>query len=182
MIAVDWFYTVYALRSWTKNEDGTALIEAAMLLPSMLTLLMGVFDLGNGITLSQKTITSSQIAADLVSRNRTMDTAGINDIIEGAKLAFEPYSLSGFGIDVVSVQFDAAQQPVILWRETVDMSPNDDAVQSVSGLAPSGEGMIIVTVRYSYLPLFSHFFLGGFDLEEVAFARGRRTPTVTWAG
>lgn len=152
-----------------------------MLMPVMLVLLMGVFDLGNGIALSAKTITASQIGADLVSRNKTVDLADVNDIIEGTKLAFEPYGTAGFGIDIVSIKFDENSHPEILWRETRDMPPNDVAVASVDGLAPEGEGMVIVTVQYGYTPMFSKYFTDDIDFSEVAFARGRRSPTVNWA-
>lgn len=169
-------------RDWIAGEDGVAVMEAAMLLPVMMVLLMGVYDLGNGITLSARTVSSSQIAADLVSRNRAVDSVEVEDIIQGAKLAFEPYAPTGFGIDVASIRFDVDGNPEILWRETRDMLPNDQAVASVAGLAEEGEGMIIVTVRYSYQPMFSKFFTGPLDFSEVAFARGRRSPTVTWGG
>lgn len=168
------------IQSWLKNEEGVAVMEAAMLFPVILVLLMGVYDLGNGIALAEKSITSSQIAADLVSRNRTMNAADLDDLIEGAKLAFEPYDTHDFGIDVVSVAFDQNKDPVILWRETRDMLPNNVAVASVAGLAPEGEGMIIVTVKYAYTPMFSKFFTDDIGFSEVAFARGRRSPTVVW--
>ena len=179
-LAIDWFYTLHGLKSWSRDEDGTALVEAVMLIPPMLTLLMGVYDLGNGIVLGQKTITASQIAGDLVARNRTIDSAEVEQVIDAAQLAFEPYGLQDFGIDIASVRFDRDQEPVVLWRVTRDMAPNTEAVESVSGLAPENEGMIIVTVRYSYLPFFSQLFIGGLDFQEVAFTRGRRSPTVTW--
>ena len=180
MMYVDWFYMTYMVRRWLVDEDGLAMMEAVMLFPPMMTLLLGVFDLGNGIILSQKTIAASQVAADLVSRNRTMDSANLTDIIEGAKLAFEPYELLDFGIDVVSIEFDADQSPQILWRHTENMPPNDSAVQSVNGFSDEGEGIIIVTVQYSYAPQFSKIFTGNMNFSEVAFTRGRRSSTVTW--
>ncbi len=180
MMGIDWFYILYAIRKWVVLEDGVAMLEAAMLFPPMLTLLLGVFDLGNGIVLSQKTITSSQVAADLISRNRTMNATNLADIIEGAKLPFEPFHLVDFGIDVVSIEFDANKDPAILWRHTENMTPNDTAVNSVKGMSDEGEGIIIVTVRYTYIPQFAKFFTGNFDLSETAFTRGRRSATVTW--
>ncbi|MFA7275819.1 MAG: TadE/TadG family type IV pilus assembly protein [Pseudobdellovibrionaceae bacterium] len=177
---MDWFYISHKARQWWEDESGVAVMEAAILFPPMLTLLMGTFDMGNAIVLSEKTITSSQVAADLVARNRTMDSASITDIISGAKLAFEPYALSGYGIDVVSVRFDASQNPEVLWRETQDMEPNTEAVASLAGFAEEGEGMIVVTVKYTYAPQFAKFFMGDIDFTEVAFTRGRRSATVTW--
>ncbi|HAJ89574.1 MAG TPA: hypothetical protein DCM27_00950 [Rhodospirillaceae bacterium] len=180
MIYIDFFYITQMIRGWIEDEDGVAMVEAVMLFPPMLTLLLGVFDLGNGIILSQKTITASQVAADLVSRNKTMNTANLADIIEGSKLAFEPYGANVYGVDIVSIQFDSNKNPQILWRETQNMPPNQNAVNSVKGMSNGGEGMIIVTVVYKYVPQFAHFFTGEFDFTEVAFARGRRSATVTW--
>jgi Flp pilus assembly protein TadG len=177
---IDWFYTIQMIKKWGVADDGVALLEAAMLFPPMITLLLGVYDLGNGIILSQKTVTSSQIAADLISRTRTMNTEDLNDIIAGSKLAFEPYKSTDFAIDVVSVEFDNNKMPEILWRETQNMPPNDAAVSSVNGMADDGEGMIIVTVQYRYVPQFAKFFTGPMDFSEVAFTRGRRSATVTW--
>ncbi len=179
-MVIDWFYTLHGIKKWMQDEEATALIEAAFLLPPMMTLLMGVYDLGNGIALGQKTISASQIAADLIARDRTVNSAQVENIIDAAELAFTPYNLTDFGIDIASVSFNAAQQPVVLWRQTRNMTPNTDAVASVSGLAPQGEGMIIVTVVYKYHPFFSKPVVGEIGFEEVAFTRGRRSPTVTW--
>ena len=182
MIVIDWFYTVHAVKNWIDNQEGVAALEAAMLFPPMLSLLLGTFDLGNGIVLSQKTITASQVAADLVSRNRTVNSAAVEDIIHGAQLAYEPFALNGFGIDIVSVTFDAYKNPVVLWRRTESMLPNNDAVSSTAGLADEGEGMIIVSVQYTYVPNFAKYFMGDIDFKEVAYSRGRRSATVEWEG
>lgn len=180
MMYIDFFYIAYALRQWVVEEKGVAMVEAAMLFPPMLSLLLGTFDLGNGIVLAQKTITASQVAADLISRNKTMNEANLADIIEGSKLAFEPYGTASYGYDIVSIQFDANKDPQILWRETENMAPNIEAVNSVKGMAGSGEGVVIVTVAYKYVPQFARFFTGEFAFSETAFTRGRRSATVTW--
>jgi Flp pilus assembly protein TadG len=180
MIYIDFFYIIQSVKSWADNEDGIAMMEAAMLFPPLLTLLLGTYDLGNGIVLSQKTITASQVAADLISRNRTMDSANLNDIIAGSKLAFEPFSDADFGIDAVSVQFDENQNPDVIWRETQNMLPNQTALDNTAGSFEEGEGLIIVTVVYSYKPKFAQHFIGEIEFTEVAFARGRRSETITW--
>ena len=60
------------------------------------------------------------------------------------------------------------------------MSPNDNAVDSTAGLSAEGEGIIIVSVNYTYQPLFSRMFVDNFEMQEVAFSRGRRSRTVTF--
>lgn len=166
------------LQNYWRDESGVALIEAAMLIPVMLVLLMGVYDVGNGVILNQRTISASQIAADLVSRDFTVTSAQITEATEAAELSFEPFENDSFGIDIVSTEFDEDQRPVVIWRRTQNMPPNEQAVDSIEGLGEEGDGMIIVTVRYTYVPKFAQLFLQPFDMEEVAFTRGRRSPVV----
>lgn len=169
-----------AITSFFKNESGTAAMEAVMLFPILVTLLIGVYDLGNGIILSQKTITATQIAADLVARDTTIDMNGVQTAMDAARLAYEPYNLNQFGIDIASIEFDNNRMPQILWRETRDMPPNQEAITNVNGIGDDGEGMVIVTVRYTYEPFFTRYFINNFNMQEVAYARGRRSPTVEW--
>jgi Flp pilus assembly protein TadG len=53
---------------WGRETEAVATVEAALVFPILLTLLLGTFDMGNGILANQKTIRASQIVADLMSR------------------------------------------------------------------------------------------------------------------
>ena len=181
-MVIDWFYTVHAVKNWWENQEGVAAIEAAILMPPMVLLMAGAYDMGTGIILSGRTITASQVVADLICREKTADLADVNDAIVAAQLVYQPFLLNGFGIDVASIQFDSAKHPQVLWRQTQNMSPNTAAVASVDGIGASGEGMVIVTVQYTYHPIFMGYFTSDINMKEVSFARGRRSPTVEWGG
>lgn len=169
------------MRRYLLSTEATAAAEAALLIPSLMTILFGIFDLGTGIIIDQKTITASQVAADLVGRVKTVSDADIDNIVEAARLSYAPYSSSGFGIDIASVEFVENGEVCILGRRTEGMAPNDTAIDSLEDLeAEEGQGMIVVTVKYEYVPFFSQLFVDNFHLQEVAFTRGRRTPTVAW--
>ena len=55
-------------KSWKDGDEGMAAVEAAMIFPIMLSMLLAIFDLGNGILANQKTIRASQVVADLITR------------------------------------------------------------------------------------------------------------------
>lgn len=166
---------------WAKEEEATALIETVILMPVLITLLMGTYDLGQGVTVNQKTIAAAQIIGDLIARDRTTDMNAIREIITAGEMALEPYSSAPFGYDIASVQFDADGEPVVLWRVTENALENDAAVESAKGLGPPGDGVLIVTAVYKYDPYFSHFIVDEINMEEVAFLRGRKGPTITCA-
>jgi len=164
--------------SFLKNQDGLAATEAALLFPILFAFIMGVFDLGQGITLNQKTVTASQVIGDLITRNETVDTDMINDIVKAGELALAPYPLADFGYDIISVEFDEDGDPFVLWRTTENMDEDDAPLEDTIDLGGPGEGVVIVNITNRYVPYFSRFVVDEIKMEEIAFLRGRRSATV----
>jgi len=167
-----------ALGRWRSEEDGVALMEFVLIFPVMITILFGVYDLGNGFLVNQKTIAASQIISDLVSRNVSLTEEQLDDIIQAGQLAIQPYDLDSVGYDIVSVSFDEDDQPVAEWRRTVNMPENETAFNSSVALGDEGDGVIIVSISYNYEPVFGGFVIDNIPMMETSFARGRRVPVV----
>ena len=165
---------------WMKEEDAIAAVESALVFPILLTLLLGTFDMGNGILSNQKTIRASQVVADLITRERTVDINELNEAIEAGTLALQPYPTANFGIDVVSIRFDDDANPEIVWRETRNMSPMANVLQDVESLAEANGGVVVVGVEYLFEPIFAGFIVNDIAMQEVAFARGRKSAVVNF--
>lgn len=166
------------IRKWAGAEEGLAAVEVALVFPILLVLLMGTFDMGNAILANTKTIRSSQVVADLVTRERNISTSDLNEAIEAGRLAFEPLDDSSFGVDVVSIRFDSSANPQIVWRETRNMVPDPDVLERVDTLAEAGNGVVVVNVHYNFEPFFINFVVGDISMGEIAFARGRKSAVV----
>ena len=164
-------------RYWIE-EAGNALVESALLFPVFLSLLMGVYDLGQGIIVNQKTITASQVIADLVARNKTIDMATIDDIIVAAEMAIEPYDTEPFGYDIASLQFDEDGDYTVLWRVTENMDPNDAALETTEILELTDDGLVVVTTAFEYTPYFAEFVTDTIEMQEVSFLHGRKTSVI----
>lgn len=164
---------------WKKEDDALAAVEAAMIFPIMLTMLMGIFDMGYGILANQKAVRASQVVADLIARNNVVSDAEVTEAVEAGRLAFEPLDSTSYGVDIVSIRFDEDANAEILWRETVNMPSVPDALSAVEALEDSNEGVVMVSVRYVYEPLFAGFVVNEMTMNEVAFSRGRSTPAIT---
>lgn len=169
------------LRSYSVGNDGVAGVEAALLLPVLMTMLLGVYDLGHAVTANHKMITATQVIADLVARNAIDTDNDVNQAIEAGTLAMTPYvaDSNGFGIDIVSVQFDGAGNPQVVWRKTVNMTADDSAVTKSTGLGSAGEGAMVITMIYDYKPTFGTSIIPAYRMRETAYSRGRRTSIVT---
>ena len=130
------------IENWLRSEDGVAALEAAMVFPLLMVLMLGTFDMGNGILANQKAIRASQVTADLIARTSSVDAAMIDDAIEAGELAFEPLPADTFGVDVVSISFDDDANPNIEWRETRNMAPLADVLTRVADIAEANDGVL----------------------------------------
>lgn len=166
-------------KKWINELDAIAAVEAALIFPILLTMLLGTFDIGNGILSNQKAIRASQVVADLITRDMTVDDSAINEAIDAGELAFQPFPVGSYGVDIVSVRFDDDAVAEILWRETRNMTANPDVLTDVAALAEPNSGVVVVSVQYLFEPVFAGFIVDQIPMEEIAFARGRRSATVT---
>tara|TARA_R110002072_G_scaffold165852_1_gene319091 strand:+ start:1379 stop:1906 length:528 start_codon:yes stop_codon:yes gene_type:complete len=169
------FFSIF--KSWKDGEEGMAAVEAAMVFPIMVVMLLGVFDLGNAILTNQKALRASQVVADLIARNGVVSDQDIDDAIEAGRLAFEPLDSSSYGVDIISIRFDEDENSEIVWRETMNMSGVANPLGDVDALKDVDEGVVMVAVHYDFEPKFAKF-LNDISMNEVAFSRGRRSPVV----
>lgn len=171
-------------RAYLRSEDGVAAVEAAFVFPILLVLLLGIVDMGRGIMCNMKTIKASQVAADLIARDITVDVSIVNEALEAGTLALLPYSTATLGFDVVSVRFPDNNTTEIVWQETRNTTPMTLAqVQTrTRDIRAEGSGALIVVARYLYKPIFAGFVVDQIQMEEVAFARGRRSAVVCMTG
>lgn len=173
---------VEMVMGWAGDRSGAVAAEFAMILPVMVALLFGVYDLGTAIVINQKAIASSQIMADLVSRSVAVTQDELDDIVFAGQEAMRPYTIADFSYSVVSVEFAADPDdpaPSVCW-DSGPVATTDAMLEGTEPLAAPGEGIVVVTVQYQYEPVFATYLMDTLDMSEVAFARGRRTPVVAF--
>lgn len=168
------------LKKGRGKEEGAVAIEAALILPLMVTILIGVIDLGRGIHVNQKVVNATAMMADLITREDSLTDDELTDIAMAGQMAIEPYDTATFGYDVAGIQFTGADAtPMVQWRDTVNMDPNGDIPADAEGLGEENEGLVAVTVSYTYTPAYIGVVIGTIDMQETFFARGRKTSFVT---
>lgn len=171
------------LRRWLRGSAGSVITEAALIFPVMLSLLMGVWDMGSAMVINQRVINAAQTTADVLTRKETASPSDRDQAIAAARRIMENTTLhdfdpSDFGYDIATVEFDSDGDPQVRGRETDNMTPTDIDTLNLNGLGTSGEGLIVVTIQYEYEPVFTNFAVDTINYEEMAFARGREKSFV----
>lgn len=171
---------IFKLKQFWKNTHGLATLESAILLPIMIILLMGMFDIGQAIVINQKVAAASHSAADLITRNTVIGDSDLDDAYGVAKLIIDPYDRDLLGIDVVGILFDDDNEPEEIWRTQYNMNRNVNLPSNASGLGVDGEGLIAVSATYTYSPYFSYILVSDLVMEETSYLRGRKNSFVRY--
>ncbi len=162
------------------DKRGLATIESAILLPIMVVLLMGMFDIGQAIIINQKVTAASHMANDLITRKTLVTDDDLNDAYGGALMVIDPYDRDALGMDIVGILFDDDDDPEEKWRTTFNMDMNTNLPDSASGLGVDGEGLVAVSTTYTYSPFFSSPIIGDIIMEETSYLRGRKNSFVRY--
>ena len=94
------------IKQFWRDTKGLALIESALVLPLMITLLFGLYDVGQALIINQKLKAATYTASDLITRKSYIDDDDIANAVGGAYMVIDPYNRGRLGIDIAGIEFD----------------------------------------------------------------------------
>lgn len=168
------------IKNFWRGDEATAALEAALLFPILITMMVSMIDIGNGLLANQKLISASQMTADLITREKNPTLQQRDDAIKAGILGMKPFPTGvAYKYEIISVEFDAGGNPDVIWREASDgLDADQNLVDSTVGLGNEGEGVVAVRVTYEYKPFFTNFILQDITMQEISYMRGRKSPVV----
>ena len=165
-----------SVKRYFKDEKGTAAAEFVIIFPVMFFMILGIWDLGNGLWIGQKLIKTSNMVADLLARETEVTDAELAQAFEAGRLALQPFSDTTLTIEVYSFSFDEDGNASLVWDEGYNTSPNENFSDEVEDLGT--DGSLIVRVNYQYDPAFSGFLIPVINMQETVYVKGRQVDVV----
>lgn len=147
---------------WTKrhikkDDRGGVAIEFGILFPSLLIILIGMFDVSNLIYCYNKMNQTAQDISNIVTRGN-LTKPQLDGLLQVSKLTAQPFKFSLYGnIIVTSVsKQNAAQPPQVMWRDSYPGTTTGSLINPTNlpgGLVLStGQTVIFTEVFFSYTP------------------------------
>lgn len=145
-----------------RDLRGAIALEFALVLPLLILFCFVTVEVGRFALLQMKLEQLAGVVGDLATRDRTLDTATVDDIVAVADHVLSPFRLAGDGVVVLSgVGAPDGGSPSVLWqRRGGGTADPGDAVPGTGepaslpeGLAASdGQTVVVAEVVYTYQP------------------------------
>ncbi len=166
------------LMRFGRCERGLALVEFALMLPILLTLLAGVIEMTRYIWINHKILRLSAEVNDLVSQSPGMSANEMNVIFEASEFVMRPFEMGNDSLIIVSsVSGTGANPPQVNWRQcgagslsvagSVGSAGSDANIPNGLVLDPL-DNIIITEVYYEYKPLMFDSVIEPTRLSRVA--------------
>ena len=168
------------------GERGTIAIEAAIILPLLILIFLGMVEFSQALTVKRRVQNVASATADLVAQSQTVTTAQLNDIANiGAQLML-PFSSTGIALTITSVAEDSQNNITVQWScswATLSSSANCSASGAAytglpAGLLSAGQSLIIGRTSYPYTPAIGEFLTGGLTFAGASYFRPRLVSSV----
>ena len=176
------------LRRFVEGEQGVTAIEFALVLPIVVLILLGCFEVPRYVMIYQKIARTSSGVADLVAQaDEPLTKNQLNDIFTAGKIMMQPFDLTAQGkIYVTSVNNPSGGGLVLTWQRNNGgtVGNSNSKITSPSNIpAPiqpgSNEEVLATEVFFNYQPVFSTLIYPGSMLYRVSYTRPRNKNLMT---
>lgn len=149
-----------------RDERGIAAVEFALMLPFLILLMLGGFELSRYLLINQKVEKSVYAVADIVSQQTSVTNAQLNQIILAASEIMRPHDIGPNGrIILSSVYKNGTNAPTVQWQFTgggsLDVAskigaPGNSATLPGSLTLNDKDNVIVAEFYYELSPILSN--------------------------
>jgi Flp pilus assembly protein TadG len=165
-------------RTFARAEQGTAVVEFALIMPFLLLLYFGSMEASALFTADKRIDSISATVGDLVSQWDPKDgkiaTTTLDDYFAASAGLINPYSPTGVKIVITFVEVKSDGSTKVLWSQsygggtawTVNAAYAPLTSTSQMNLMARGGCIVASETSYSYLPLLGQVFSTAFNLKH----------------
>lgn len=171
-----------AVQRLQRDERGIALIEFALVLPFLVLLFVGGFQLLDAIAAYRKVGKTVRTLADLTTQNTTITPAGADEILNASQQVMSPYTLGAAVMRISQVQTDAVGQATIGWSRALNGTARatGSAVTLPAYLVEANKYYIFSEITYTYTPAIASSLIGTIPLSQTIYMSPRNSSFVAY--
>ncbi|WP_321343184.1 TadE/TadG family type IV pilus assembly protein [Breoghania sp.] len=167
-------------------QRGVAAVEFALVLPILISLLLGATELTRALTYDRKVTQAGYTVGDLVAQSDSISASDVTDIYAAATKIMQPYPSDGLSVVISSVVFDEDAKASVAWSCTNGTDPWPTGVTPPitipDGLKLANTSLIITVSSYPYRPTFDAIIPDTIEMGETFFLRPRLVETISDPG
>ncbi len=169
-------------RKIVDNVRGAALIEFAMVLPFLVLLFVGGFQLMDAISAYRKVGSTARALADLTTQNTTMSDTQADEILNASRQIMVPFSPGNAVLRISQIQINSQRQAVVSWSRSLNGTALNagDIITIPTTLATPNSYYVLSEISYLYRPNVGATLIGSIPFSQSMFMSPRNSSFIVY--
>lgn len=167
-------------RSLVHDSRGVSATEFAIVLPFLLLLYVGGYQLSDAISAYRKVTTATRTVADLTTQFTTISNADLDAILAASQQVMSPYPISKAKLVVSQVSIDAKGAATVSWsrgRNTGELVKGS-AYTLPASIKQNNTSLIVASIQFDYVPTVAPTLIGAIPMRDDIIMSPRASSTV----
>jgi Flp pilus assembly protein TadG len=169
---------------FARHSGGIAAIEFAIILPLMLLMYLGSFQICEMVAVKRQVTLSASSVANIVTQYASISAStDLPDILQASAVVLTPYSSSNAIVIVTLINIDASGKATVGWSQSLPAGSQRVTGQSVTipaGLDVASSSLVLGETTYAYKPVIDFLHMGTTSLYSSVYMLPR-SPSGTIA-
>jgi Flp pilus assembly protein TadG len=165
---------------FVRERRGLAAVEFALLLPVLLTLYLGSYEVTTGLSIQRKVSLTAHALADLSSQFTSISDSDMSNILNAASDIIAPYASASLQVVVSELSVNAQGQASVVWSDTLNgtaLTPGQ-SVTIPSSLAVPNTYLMFGQASYNYNPTYGYVVTGPLTLSDQIYMAPRQSNSI----
>jgi Flp pilus assembly protein TadG len=169
-----------ALTHFARERRGLAALEFSLLLPVMLTLYLGSYEVTTAVAVQRKVTLTARAVADLSSQFTSIANSDMSNILNASSDIIAPYAAADLQVVVSELSVNAQGQASVVWSDTLNGTarPVGEVVTIPTSLAVPNTYLILGEASYSYDPTYGYVVTGTMTLSDQIYVEPRQSNSI----
>lgn len=163
-----------------RDTRGMAVTEFAIVLPFLILLYVGGYQLTDAISAYRKVTMSARTVADLTTQYTSVSNTDLDTILAASRQVLAPYDIQDAKLVVSQISVDGTGAAKVSWSRGL----NTDALEPGANytlpttVKQNNTSLIVASIKYTYTPDFASVIIGTIPLREDIIMSPRASSTV----